>query len=184
MLAVEDLYESEEVEFTPLAIQQIMTARDRLMQLEQGHAASAATQSSGPAVASYVDEHGDWIIPAIAVDGHGGSYFSEKRIYVGKQVSDGNSIGALSKAFPTCAISFRVTPGDYAFDWHVAPARQLVVSLDAPVDIEVSSGERRVFPAGTVMLVADTVGRGHISRAVDGKPRHSLFITVPDDAFK
>lgn len=56
-------------------------------------------------------------------------------------------------------LQFRETPGDYDFDFHCAPARQFVVSLDAGVEIEVADGTRRVFPAGTVMLAEDTWGK-------------------------
>lgn len=60
---------------------------------------------------------------------------------------------------PDEGIKFRETPGDYDFDFHCAPARQFVVSLDAAVDIEVTDGTRRIFPAGTVMLAEDTWGK-------------------------
>lgn len=56
-------------------------------------------------------------------------------------------------------LRFRETPGDYDFDFHTAPARQFIVSLDAAVDIEVSDGTRKVFQPGTVMLVEDTWGK-------------------------
>lgn len=56
-------------------------------------------------------------------------------------------------------LKFRETPGDYDFDFHCAPARQFIVSLDSGVDIEVTDGTRRVFPAGTVMLAEDTWGK-------------------------
>lgn len=59
-----------------------------------------------------------------------------------------------------CAgLKFRETPPDYDYDFHTAPARQFIVNLDAAVDIEVSDGSRRVFPAGSVIHVEDTWGR-------------------------
>ncbi|KAG5188100.1 hypothetical protein JKP88DRAFT_305489 [Tribonema minus] len=87
----------------------------------------------------------------------------------------------IEELFPASCVLLRATPGDYDFDFHVAPRRQFIVSLDAGVDIETSSGERRAFPAGTVMFVEDTWGRGHRSRAVGGAARHCVFIGVPDD---
>ncbi|CAM9389928.1 unnamed protein product [Phaeothamnion confervicola] len=125
-----------------------------------------------------------WTIPAVCVDPDGGSYFSEKRLEVASPAGAGaNSIGVLSELLPATGVFFRMTPGDYDFDWHVAPRRQFIVSLDAGVDIEVGGrdgGERRVFPAGTIMFVEDTWGKGHRSRSVDGKARQSIFIAVPD----
>lgn len=67
----------------------------------------------------------------------------------------------LRPGLAACAagLKFRETPGDYDFDFHCAPAKQFVVSLDAGVEIEVTDGTRRVFPAGTVMLAEDTWGK-------------------------
>lgn len=63
-------------------------------------------------------------------------------------------------------VKFRETPGDYDFDFHTAPAKQFIASLDAGVEIEVTDGTRIIFPAGTVMLVEDTWGKVCTSGAV------------------
>jgi hypothetical protein len=83
-----------------------------------------------------------------------------------------------SERVPTTGLIFRETGGDYDFDFHTAPRRQYIVNLDAAVEITVGSGEKRVFGPGDVFLAEDTTGQGHISRAVDGQVRHSLFITL------
>jgi hypothetical protein len=168
------------------AYSQVLQLRDKLQQLEHAFASASSSQPA-PAphttTAHYIDRATDeWVLPAICVDAAGESYFSEKRVHVGSSTG-GDCIGAVSQAIPASSIAFRHVPGDYDFAAHCAPRRQIIVSLDAGVDIECSSGERRVFPAGTVMFVEDTWGKGHRSRAVDGKARHSLFIAVPDDAF-
>ncbi|CAM9171045.1 unnamed protein product [Pylaiella littoralis] len=124
-----------------------------------------------------------WSLPCVSVDAEGNSFFCDKTVVLGAGTT-GSGIGALSELIPTTGIvrlKFRETPGDYDFDFHCAPARQFIVSLDSGVDIEVTDGTRRVFPAGTVMLAEDTWGKGHRSRAVDGKSRKSLFIVIPDD---
>lgn len=69
------------------------------------------------------------------------------------------ALTAVSPVGNDAGLKFRETPGDYDFDFHCAPTRQLIVSLDAGVDIEVTDGTRRVFPAGTVMLAEDTWGK-------------------------
>ena len=73
---------------------------------------------------------------------------------------------------------FRETPGDYDYDWHPAPRRQYIVLLDGEIEITVGGGETRRFRGGDVLLVEDTTGRGHRTRAVDGRPRRSIFITL------
>ena len=46
------------------------------------------------------------------------------------------------------------------------------------VEIEVGDGTKRILGTGDILLAEDTTGQGHISRAVAGKPRRSLFITL------
>jgi hypothetical protein len=50
--------------------------------------------------------------------------------------------------------------------------------LDGAVEIEVGDGAVRRFGTGEVLLVEDTDGRAHKARAVDGKPRKSVFVTL------
>lgn len=87
-------------------------------------------------------------------------------------------VGQISELFPATGILFRETAADYDYDFHNAPRRQYVVNLDGAVEITVGSGEKRVLEAGEVFLAEDVDGQGHISRAVNGKIRHSLFITL------
>ena len=84
----------------------------------------------------------------------------------------------LSKRLPATGVIFRETAAEHNVDWHPAPRRQYIVNLDAGVKISASDGESRVIGVGEVILVEDTTGRGHLSRAVDGKLRHSIFIPV------
>ena len=93
-------------------------------------------------------------------------------------LEDGGPIGRLSTLVPATGVIFRETGGDYNLDFHNAPRRQYVVNLEGDVEIEVGDGTRRVLRAGDVLLAEDTTGQGHISRAVDGTPRKTLFITL------
>lgn len=88
--------------------------------------------------------------------------------------------GKLSKRFSAAAIIFRKVPPTYDLDWHPAPRRQYIINLDAGVRITASDGESRVIGAGEVVLVEDTTGKGHRSKAVGGKFRHCVFVVVPD----
>lgn len=86
--------------------------------------------------------------------------------------------GKLSERRRATGVIFRETSGDYDLDWHPAPRRQYIVNLDAGVEITASDGERRVIGAGEVILVEDTTGRGHLSKAVSGQVRRSIFIPI------
>ncbi len=59
-------------------------------------------------------------------------------------------------------IKFRLTPSDYQYSWHHAPQRQFIVNLDADVEVEVSSGEKRVIKRGEVFFVEDISGESEL----------------------
>ena len=86
--------------------------------------------------------------------------------------------GRTSETFPASGIIFRETPGDYDYEWHPAPRRQYIINLDAGVSIQASDGETRIIEAGEVILVEDTHGKGHFSKALNGKLRHSSFVPI------
>jgi hypothetical protein len=86
--------------------------------------------------------------------------------------------GRLSGLIDTKGVIFRETGGDYNLDFHNAPRRQYVVNLTGSVEIETGLGEKRLLGPGSILLAEDTTGRGHISRAVGGQVRESLFITL------
>jgi len=46
------------------------------------------------------------------------------------------------------------------------------------VKITASDGESRFIAQGEVILVEDTHGKGHLSKAVAGKMRHSIFVPI------
>ena len=93
-------------------------------------------------------------------------------------LEDKGAIGMLSSPLHATGIIFRETVADYDYDWHPAPRRQFVIMLEGAVDIEVSGGTTRRFGPGDILLAEDTGGRGHISRAVDGAARKSIFVTL------
>ena len=51
-------------------------------------------------------------------------------------------------------------------------------NLDAGVEITASDGETRKIGAGEVFLVEDTSGKGHLSKAIDGKIRNCIFVPI------
>jgi len=108
------------------------------------------------------------------VDASGETHFRDIEV---AWVEEGRG-GMLSKRLPATGIIFRKTSGDYDLDWHPAPRRQYIINLDGGVQITASDGESRVIGAGEVILVEDTTGKGHLSKAVEGKLRHSIFIPI------
>ena len=119
----------------------------------------------------------------------GGRTMKVVRIYTGADnkshfedleipLKDGGKVGFVSDLSKATGVIFRETTGDYNYDFHTAPRRQYVVNLEGGVEIEVGDGTKRILGTGDILLAEDTTGQGHISRAVAGKPRRSLFITL------
>jgi hypothetical protein len=113
-------------------------------------------------------------IHRLYVDQQGESHFEDVEIpYV-----ESSRSGRVSARLPATGIIFREVPPDYDLDWHPAPRRQYIINLDAGVQITASDGESRCIGAGEVLLVEDTWGKGHLSKALDGKLRHCIFVAV------
>lgn len=93
-------------------------------------------------------------------------------------LKNAGGIGCLSQSVPATGVIFRTMPGDYQMDWHNTDTRQYVVVVSGAVEMEVGSGERRLFKQGDIVLSEDKTGRGHKSRSVNGQERVSLFITL------
>lgn len=115
-------------------------------------------------------------ITRVVVTATGGSDFEDFEV----DLADGGEIGRLSEPWLATSVIFRENDPGYDYDWHNAPQRQFIVMLDGEIEVEVTSGEKRRFKGGDILLVEDTTGSGHRSRSVDGKSRRSVFIPIPD----
>lgn len=107
-------------------------------------------------------------------DAQGESHFKDVEI---DYVEDGPA-GRLSKRFPVTGLIFREVLPTYDLDWHNAPRRQYIINLDNGVQITASDGEARVIGAGEIILVEDTTGKGHLSKAVNERLRHCIFVAL------
>jgi hypothetical protein len=87
-------------------------------------------------------------------------------------------IGICSHLMEGNGVIFRRTPSDYNFDSHNAPREQVIVNLNAGVDITTNRDGELRLNAGEAFFVEDTTGNGHISKSVNAEFRDSLFIPV------
>ena len=110
----------------------------------------------------------------IYVDDQGESHWRDVQV----EWAEERNFSKMSKRLPATGIIFRETSGNYDLDWHPAPRRQYIINLDAGVQITASDGQSRKIGAGEVILVEDTWGKGHLSKALDGKLRHCIFVPV------
>ena len=73
----------------------------------------------------------------------------------------------------------RYQPGGF-IDWHTAPRRQYVITLEGQVEVGLGDGTKRVFGVGDVLLADDLTGRGHTTAVYGGKVRVSVAIPLSE----
>jgi hypothetical protein len=113
-------------------------------------------------------------ITRVYTDGEGESHFDD--LVIG--LRDAGPIGFLSEPFPAKEVLFRRNEAGYDYDWHPAPRRQFIVLLDGAIELQVSDGERRIFHGGEILLLEDIHGRGHRTRNLEARERHSVFVVL------
>ncbi len=77
-------------------------------------------------------------------------------------------------------IVFRTFDLGYFSDWHTAPRRQFVITLDGEVEIGLGDGTLHRFGPGHAMLAEDLTGQGHTTRAVGDRPRVTATVPLSD----
>ncbi|MFA9479745.1 hypothetical protein ACERK3_15770 [Phycisphaerales bacterium AB-hyl4] len=107
-------------------------------------------------------------------DAQGQSHFEDIHV----ALEDAGPIGRLSQPQPLRSVIFRENDPGYDYDWHTAPRRQYIVLLDGEIEIEVSTGEKRRFAGGDILLVEDVTGKGHRTRHTKPHRRRSLFLPL------
>ncbi len=110
----------------------------------------------------------------------GGSRFRDLDVPWAIRRDDGQGhVLQLSAPYASPAVQFVELPAGLAQDWHTAPARQIVIVLSGRIEVETTDGERRQWQTGEAFLPADTAGRGHRTRCIDGAVR-LLFAPLPE----
>ena len=79
---------------------------------------------------------------------------------------------------PAVSVVFRRhEPGNF-IDWHTAPRKQFIVTLEGQVEIGTGDGTVHRLGPGDMMLAEDLTGQGHTTRAVGAIPRVSIAIPL------
>lgn len=108
----------------------------------------------------------------------GQSYFEEGLIDLPK----GERGDTLSAVAGTVSISFRETSEGGSFDWHEAPAHQLVLTLSGTLEFETRGGKRFQLSPGDVLWAEDTTGGGHRWRLIGNDPWRRAYVILAPDA--
>jgi hypothetical protein len=64
-------------------------------------------------------------------------------------------------------------------DWHKAPRRMYLIAVQGMSEVTAGDGQVRRFGPGSIMLMDDLTGKGHITRAVGDVDHIALTIPVP-----
>lgn len=86
----------------------------------------------------------------------------------------------VTTSYPASRIRIALIPaGVREVTWHGVPEPILTVRLDGSVQYETSDGEVRHVSAGSFVLVADTHGKGHLSRH-SPEAQTVIWISLPN----
>lgn len=77
-------------------------------------------------------------------------------------------------------IVFRQFPPGHFSDWHHAPRRQYVITIQGEGEIGLGDGTIHRCGPGHVTLAEDLTGRGHTTRAVGNVPRITASIPIEE----
>ena len=110
----------------------------------------------------------------------GESHFDEVELLMTKSsVHPDATPFEISASFPASRVRLaRIPAGLREVAWHTVPEPVLTVRLDGSVEYETSDGELRHVQAGKFVLVADTHGKGHLSRH-SNETQTVIWISLP-----
>ena len=86
----------------------------------------------------------------------------------------------LSSFNPATQYAICVFSSGWFGDWHPTPQKQIFFVLSGEVEVHVGDGEVRRLGPGSVVLVEDTKGRGHVSKVVGSTDFVAAVVQLPD----
>ena len=88
----------------------------------------------------------------------------------------------VSKMRPITGAELHRTAGGSFDDWHRAPRRQYVITLSGHGEVEVAGGKKISLGPGSIDLVEDTTGKGHITKVVGAEDRVTLQLPLAEQS--
>lgn len=86
----------------------------------------------------------------------------------------------LSRFNSATRFAFCVFPSGWFGEWHPTPRKQFFFGLSGEYEVKVSDGESRVFGPGSVVLVEDVAGKGHVTRVVGSEGVLTAIVQLED----
>ena len=75
-----------------------------------------------------------------------------------------------SSPVPADKIVFLELPAGWYGDWHPTPVRQCLTLITGECEFEAGDGERCRRKAGDIVMLDDTIGKGHRTRVIGEVP--------------
>jgi hypothetical protein len=85
----------------------------------------------------------------------------------------------LSAPIEAARLMFATIPVGWIGERHTAPRRQFFVQLTGVIETEVSDGRLVRTGPGSVTLIEDTEGSGHVTRVIGDVPVTGAFVQLP-----
>ena len=86
----------------------------------------------------------------------------------------------VSSSMPSTNIVFADTPAGWYGEPHPVQGRLIIIYLAGEMEVTVSDGEVRRFGPGSAVLVEDTSGKGHASRAIGNDNVLAVMVFLAD----
>ena len=95
-------------------------------------------------------------------------------------LNDSMAVSILSATIPVTGMMLRGSPAGYDIAWHPAPRRQFIIRLTGVIEATASDGETRSMGPGSIVLVEDLTGKGHLTKVVGDEEAMSIYVHAPE----
>ncbi len=68
------------------------------------------------------------------------------------------------------------TDAGHSYDWHNAPKKQWVVTLQGIIEVRLRDGTSRQLGAGSILLAEDLTGSGHATTVISKEPWRCVYL--------
>ena len=92
-----------------------------------------------------------------------------------RQALESDLTAVVSETFSVEGVFFRDVQTEASPVPHNAPYELFIIGLQGRFTIQVSDGELREFGPGSVILVQDTTGKGHVTKRLGDEERVTLM---------
>lgn len=86
----------------------------------------------------------------------------------------------VSQFNPVTRYAFTLFPSGWFGDWHPTPKRQVFFMRSGKMDVKVSDGETRRLEPGSIIMLEDTIGKGHVSKVVGSEDVLAAVVQLDD----